>query len=98
LNGDELEWSLNGKTTKSNVKVITTEMELTSKGKTRQRSGDSGAVCTAERTNDRQVLMIWPKQQAPNTECLSRESRRGGIRAHQVWMRFVERGFPQPKK
>ena len=34
LNGDELEWSLNGKTTKSKVKVTTTEIELTSEGKT----------------------------------------------------------------
>jgi uncharacterized protein (TIGR03066 family) len=34
LNGDELEWTLNGKTTKSKVKVTTTEMELTSEDKT----------------------------------------------------------------
>jgi uncharacterized protein (TIGR03066 family) len=32
--GDELEWTLNGKTTKSKVKVTTTEMEVTSEGKT----------------------------------------------------------------
>lgn len=30
LNGDDLEWTLNGKTTKSKVRVTTTEMELTS--------------------------------------------------------------------
>ena len=34
LNGDELEWSLNGITTKSKVKVTATEMELSSEGKT----------------------------------------------------------------
>jgi len=34
LNGDELEWTLNGKTTKGKVKVTTSEMELTSEGKT----------------------------------------------------------------
>jgi uncharacterized protein (TIGR03066 family) len=34
LNGDELEWTLNGKTTKGKVKVTATEMELTSEGKT----------------------------------------------------------------
>src|SRR5216683_3467251 len=33
LKGDELEWTLNGKTTKSKVKLTTTEMELTSEGK-----------------------------------------------------------------
>jgi len=34
LNGDELEWTLNGTTTRCKVKVTTTEMELTSEGKT----------------------------------------------------------------
>src|SRR5262245_47635076 len=35
LNGsDELEWTLDGKTTKSKVKVTATELELTSEGKT----------------------------------------------------------------
>ena len=32
--GDELEWTLNGKTTKSKVKVTATELELTSEGNT----------------------------------------------------------------
>jgi hypothetical protein len=32
--GDELEWTLNGKTTKCKVKVTTTELELTSEGNT----------------------------------------------------------------
>ena len=34
LNGDDLEWTLNGKTTKSKVRVTTTEMELASEGQT----------------------------------------------------------------
>lgn len=34
LNGDELEWTLNGTTTKSKVKVNAKELELTSEGKT----------------------------------------------------------------
>jgi uncharacterized protein (TIGR03066 family) len=34
LNGDDLEWTLNGVTTKSKVKVTTTEMEVTSGDKT----------------------------------------------------------------
>jgi|SRR5271166_3139826 len=34
LNGDELEWTLNGKTTKCKIKVTTTEMELSSEGNT----------------------------------------------------------------
>ena len=34
LDGDELEWTVNGKTTKSKAKVTTAEMELTSEGKT----------------------------------------------------------------
>ena len=34
LDGDELEWSLNGKTTKSKVKVSATELEVTSNGNT----------------------------------------------------------------
>jgi hypothetical protein len=34
LDGDELEWTVGGKTTKSKAKVTTTEMELTSEGKT----------------------------------------------------------------
>jgi hypothetical protein len=34
LNGDGLEWTLNGQTTKMKVKVTATEMELTSEGKT----------------------------------------------------------------
>ena len=34
LDGDELEWTLNGKTTKCKAKVTATEMELTSEGKT----------------------------------------------------------------
>ena len=32
--GDELEWTLNGKTTKSKVKVTATELEVTSEGNT----------------------------------------------------------------
>jgi hypothetical protein len=32
--GDELEWTLNGKTTKCKMKVTATELELTSEGKT----------------------------------------------------------------
>ena len=32
--GDELEWTLNGKSTKIKVKVTTTELEVTSEGKT----------------------------------------------------------------
>jgi hypothetical protein len=32
--GDELEWTLDGKTTKYKVKVTATELELTSEGKT----------------------------------------------------------------
>ena len=32
--GDELEWTLNGMTTKCKVKVTATELELTSEGKT----------------------------------------------------------------
>jgi hypothetical protein len=32
--GDELEWTLNGKTTKCKVKVTATELELTSEGNT----------------------------------------------------------------
>jgi uncharacterized protein (TIGR03066 family) len=34
LNGDELEWTLNGITTKSKVKLTATEMVLSSEGKT----------------------------------------------------------------
>ena len=34
LEGDELEWTLNGKTTKSKVKVTATELEVTSGGTT----------------------------------------------------------------
>ena len=34
LNGDELEWTLNGTTTKSKVKVDATELELTREGQT----------------------------------------------------------------
>jgi uncharacterized protein (TIGR03066 family) len=34
LTGDQLEWTLNGMTTKCKVKVTATEMELTSDGKT----------------------------------------------------------------
>lgn len=34
LNGDDLEWTLNGKTTKCKAKVTPTELELTSDGKT----------------------------------------------------------------
>lgn len=34
LNGDDLEWTLNGTTTKSKVKVTATELELTRDGKT----------------------------------------------------------------
>src|ERR1700746_3649132 len=34
MNGDELEWTLGGKTTKSKAKVTATEMELFSEGKT----------------------------------------------------------------
>ena len=34
LNGDELEWTINGDTTKSKVKVDATELELTSEGQT----------------------------------------------------------------
>ena len=34
LDGDELEWTLNGKTTKCKAKVTAAEMELTSEGKT----------------------------------------------------------------
>jgi hypothetical protein len=34
LDGDELEWTLNGKTTKSKVKVDATELELTREGRT----------------------------------------------------------------
>jgi uncharacterized protein (TIGR03066 family) len=34
LNGDDLEWTMNGITTKSKVKLTATEMELTSEGKT----------------------------------------------------------------
>ncbi len=34
VNGDELEWTLNGNTTKSKVKITATELELTSEGKT----------------------------------------------------------------
>ena len=32
LKGDELEWTVNGKTTKSKVKVTATELEVTSEG------------------------------------------------------------------
>jgi len=32
IEGDELEWTLNGKTTKSRVKVTETELEVTSNG------------------------------------------------------------------
>jgi len=32
--GDELEWTLNGKTTKCKMKVTATELEVTSEGKT----------------------------------------------------------------
>ena len=32
LEGDELEWTVNGKTTKSKVKVTATELEVTSEG------------------------------------------------------------------
>jgi hypothetical protein len=32
--GDELEWTLNDKTTKSKVKVTATELQVTSEGKT----------------------------------------------------------------
>lgn len=34
LNGDELEWTLNGQTTKFKAKVTKTELEITSEGKT----------------------------------------------------------------
>ena len=34
LNGDELEWTLNGKTTKHKVKVSATELEVTGDNKT----------------------------------------------------------------
>ena len=34
LNGDELEWTLNGKTTKSKAKVSATELEVTGDNKT----------------------------------------------------------------
>ena len=34
LEGDVLEWTLNGKTTKSKVKVTATELEVTSEGTT----------------------------------------------------------------
>jgi hypothetical protein len=34
LNGDQLEWTMNGTTTKCKVKVTGNEMELTSEGKT----------------------------------------------------------------
>jgi hypothetical protein len=34
LNGDELEWTLNGKTTKSKAAVTATELGLTTEGKT----------------------------------------------------------------
>jgi hypothetical protein len=34
LNGDELVWTLNGKTTKCKVKVSATELEVTDAGKT----------------------------------------------------------------
>jgi uncharacterized protein (TIGR03066 family) len=34
LSGDELEWTVNGQTTKFKVKVTATELEVTSEGKT----------------------------------------------------------------
>jgi uncharacterized protein (TIGR03066 family) len=34
VNGDELEWTMNGMTTKCKIKVTATELELTSDGKT----------------------------------------------------------------
>jgi hypothetical protein len=34
LNGDELEWTLNGKTTKHKVKVSATELEVTGDNRT----------------------------------------------------------------